>query len=299
VQSNQRTVAWTAGHCVFDAEFGGGYADNWVFVPGYDRGARPFGAWPAARLFTTEGWARHGDIRQDLGAVRLARDGEGRGIEDVLGARPIQFRQSRAQTYTAFGYPALPTLLQPTFDGERLYTCDSGVTGSDNPPGNGAETLRIDCDMSGGASGGGWVNAAGAVNGLTSYGYTGDFLHLFGPYFGPEARHLYRTASGVRLRCGGAQVTNLGGAAPDDFDGTVGADSLRTRGAADIARGLDGNDFACGGRAGDTLDGGAGRDILRGGPGADVLRGGPGLDLCIGGPGRDRAPGCERRRGIP
>ena len=49
--------------------------------------------------------------------------------------------------------------------------------------------------MSGGASGGGWVNAEGALNGLTSYGYAGDFSHLYGPYFGATIETLYKAAS--------------------------------------------------------------------------------------------------------
>jgi V8-like Glu-specific endopeptidase len=299
VDSNRHTLVWTAGHCVNDAQFGGGFASNWVFVPGYDEGATPFGKWAAERLFTTAAWADRQEIRQDLGAARLARDAEGRGIQDAVGSRPIEFALPRAQQFTAFGYPAETTLLGPAFDGERLYTCDSAVTGSDNPPGDGPDTMQIDCDMSGGASGGGWVNAAGEVNGVTSYGYTGDFFHLYGPYFGADARALYRDASGSPLLCAGAEVTNLGGAAADDFGGGDGADAFRTTGAADRARGYAGEDTACGGGGGDRLKGGDADDELRGGAGADVLNGGPGFDVCVGGPGLDRGPGCEERRQIP
>ena len=128
----------------------------------------------------------------------LARDAEGQGIEDAVGARPIDFRLARDQQFTALGYPAQPTIFEPTFDGQRLYSCDSPVTGSDNPPGNGPETMEIVCDMSGGSSGGGWVNENGAVNGLISYGYELDFDHLYGPYFGIEAQRLYEEASGKR-----------------------------------------------------------------------------------------------------
>ena len=35
VRLERHTLAWTAGHCVDDAEFGGGFATNWIFVPGY------------------------------------------------------------------------------------------------------------------------------------------------------------------------------------------------------------------------------------------------------------------------
>ncbi len=299
VRSNRHTLAWTAGHCVHDPEFGGGFATNWMFVPGYRDGEQPFGEWPAASLLTTKAWRDDANVRQDLGAAVLARNAEGQGIEDAVGARAIAFRHSRNQQYTALGYPAEPTLFHPTFDGERLYSCDSGVTGSDSPPGSGPATIQIACDLSGGSSGGGWVNRSGAVNGLISYGYALDLEHLYGPYFGVDAERLYEQASGPELLCGGVAVTNLGGAGPQDFSGGDGAETFALKGDADRARGFGGDDTACGGGGGDKLKGGEDTDTLRGGAGADVLNGGPGDDLCIGGPGRDRGPGCEQRRQIP
>jgi V8-like Glu-specific endopeptidase len=299
VRSNRHTLAWTAGHCVNDPEFGGGFATNWIFVPGYHNGDEPFGEWPATELLTTAAWRDDANIRQDLGAAVLARNPEGQGILDAVGARAIAFRLARTQQYTAFGYPAQPTIFEPTFDGERLYACDSPVTDDDNPPGGGPETLQIVCDMSGGSSGGGWVNADGALNGLTSYGYELDFDHLYGPYFGTEAQHLYDEATGEPVKCGGAEVTNLGRAAADDFSGGDGDDVFKLKGDADRARGFAGADLACGGGGNDKLKGGDDADTLRGGSGDDVLNGGPGNDLCIGGPGHDRGPGCEQRKQIP
>ena len=150
VASNAHALAWTAGHCVNDAQFGGGFATNWIFVPGFRNGERPFGTWPARELFTTEGWGRDVNVRQDLGAALLARDEEGRGIEDVLGARGIAFNGSRTRNITGFGYPALanPLSLPPRFDfdGQRLWSCASPITGSDNPPGPGPATMQIACD---------------------------------------------------------------------------------------------------------------------------------------------------------
>ncbi len=229
----------------------------------------------------------------------LARNAEGQGIQDAVGARPIDFRAPRTQQFTAFGYPAQPTVFEPTFDGERLYSCDSAVHRVRQPARNGPETMQIDCDMSGGSSGGGWVNPTGSVNGLTSYTYELDFDHLYGPYFGIDARALHHEAGGAPLRCGGVAVTNLGGSGPDDFTGGEAADAFKVRGNADRALGLGGDDIACGGGGNDRLKGGADSDILRGSAGDDVLNGGPGNDLCIGGPGRDRGPGCERTRPDP
>ncbi len=299
MESNGHTLVWTAGHCVDDAEFGGGFATNWTFVPGYKDGARPFGTWPARELFTTGAWADDANTRQDLGAARVARDEQGRGIEDVIGARAIAFGRPRAGRFAAFGYPAEPTILHLDFDGERLFSCPSSVTGSDSPPGSGPPTLQIDCDMTPGSSGGSWVTPEGAVNGVTSYGYTGDLTHLYGPYFGTAAAELYERASGPPLLCAGSEVTNLGGPAADAFTGAERGDSFRLAGGGDEARGLGRGDAFCGGAGADRLRGGPGGDELRGGPGRDVLIGGPGRDTCVGGPGRDRATGCERRRNIP
>src|SRR5215211_5805137 len=181
---------------------------------------------------TTDGWRSYANVRQDLGAAVLARDGDGRGLEDEIGAREIAFDRSRKQQYTAFGYPALPNALSTPprleFDGERQWSCDSPVTGSDAvQSGAGPETLQIDCDMTGGSSGGGWVNADGAVNGLVSYGYVGDGNHLYGPYFGSFARELYERASGPPLACAGRQVTNLGNTGAQTFTGTGEADVFK------------------------------------------------------------------------
>jgi Trypsin-like peptidase domain/RTX calcium-binding nonapeptide repeat (4 copies) len=299
VASGSHSLVWTAGHCVDDAETGGGFASDWSFVPGYHAGSAPYGEWPAKTLATTSGWRSGANVRVDFGAATVARDPAGRGIEDIVGARKIAFGQPRTDPITAFGYPAEPTLFEPLFDGERLYSCDSPITGSDTPPGAGPDTVQIDCDMSGGSSGGGWVDADGAVVGLTSYGYATDLDHLYGPYFGPAAKDLYEQASGPQLLCAGAAITDLGSSGSDDLTGAGGADGFRLAGGADRATGADGDDSACGGAGNDRLAGDAGDDVLRGGPGRDVLIGGPGHDVCVGGPGRDRASGCEQVRGIP
>ncbi len=290
VTSNSHSLVWTAGHCIDDAETGGGVAANWTFVPGYDAGATPFGEWPAKRLATTAGWHSAANVRVDLGAATVVRDAAGRGIEDVVGARDIAFGRSDPTSVTAFGYPASPSLFQPLFDGERLYSCDSPITGTDNPGGSGPDPLQIQCDMSGGSSGGGWVAPDGALVGLISYGYATDLDHLYGPYFGTAARELYEETSGPALLCAGAAVTNLGGPGADAIRGDAGVNVFRLSGARDRASGAAGSDAVCGG---------GGDDRLVGGSGADALVGGPGKDLCIGGPGRDRASGCERVRSVP
>jgi hypothetical protein len=302
VDSASHTVVWTAGHCLNGADIGEGFATNWMFVPGYREGQTPYGTWTASELLTTDRWSHDGTLRLDVGAAIVQRDSQGRGIEDVVGARGIAFNQPRSQTFDAYGFPAIDPntpFRPPDYDGEHLFRCRSDRVGDDAPAGSGPETIEIGCDMTAGASGGGWVIHDRYLNSVTSYEYDYDPGHLFGPYFGSTAKRLYMEASGPRLACSGRAVTNLGGPGADDFLGDSGEDSFSLERGADRARGLAGSDSACGGGGGDGLLGGPGADRLHGQGGADLLIGGPGRDVCDGGPGHDAARGCEVRRHIP
>jgi RTX calcium-binding nonapeptide repeat (4 copies) len=302
VDSASHAVVWTAGHCVNGADIGLGFATNWMFVPGYHEGEAPYGSWTAGELMATDRWSDDANLRLDVGAAILQRDSEGRGIEDVVGARGIGFNQSRSQRFDAYGFPAVDPntpLLPPNFDGDHLFRCRSDRVGNDAPPGLGPETMRINCDMTAGASGGSWVIDDRYVNSVTSYEYAFDAGHLYGPYFGSAAKRLYVKASGPRLACAGRAVTNLGGPGADDFSGGPGKDSFSLERGSDRATGLAGADAACGGGGGDGLRGGPGGDRLHGQGGDDLLVGGPGRDVCDGGPGHDAARSCEVRRHIP
>jgi hypothetical protein len=201
VRSPSRSLVWTAGHCVYDAGvLGAGYATKWEFVPGYNDGRKPFGEWPASSLATTPQWKGSGlldggDSAFDFGAARVAPHND-RRLQSTIGARRIAFNQPRDQVYTAFGYPAERP--PPEFDGRHLFRCRSPYRGSDGYVGPPA-SIRISCDMTAGASGGGWViwrDGSGYVASVTSYGYRNDASHLYGPYQGNAALSLYRAAGG-------------------------------------------------------------------------------------------------------
>lgn len=196
LNSRNRSVVWTAGHCVFDTD-GGGFATNWVFVPAYSAAGAPFGEWPARRLATTKGWKRSASIRYDLGAAVVASDTSGRRLGDVVGGRGIAFDQPRDQRYLAYGYPAEGNPAE--FTGAREYRCISLMTGADSPLGSGPATLGIDCDMSGGASGGGWISGSTLLS-VTSYGYVNEPNRLYGPYLSKGAKALYRAAAGIKKK---------------------------------------------------------------------------------------------------
>jgi hypothetical protein len=274
VAAPSRSLVISAGHC---AHSFGEWATNWIFVPGYRDGNAPYGKWHATSLAARPEWVSGENPSFDLSAETVARDSNGRGLQDVVGARGIGFGQPRDQVYEAFGYPA-----EVPFDGERLYACRSRWQG-DDPQTDPPHPMSISCDMNQGASGGGWVSR-GLLLSVTSY-CTGAVVlcvgnSLYGPYLGAAARALYRRAAGRAVRCGARPVTQLGGASRDRFAGTARGDTISLGAGADHASGKAGADRLCGGR------------------GRDTLVGGPGRDLCIGGPGRDTARGCEITRGI-
>jgi len=191
VNSRNRSVVMTAGHCVFDRERGGGKATNWAFVPAFGGDdVRPFGTWPAKKIATTRKWKRDGkNFNYDVGAAVVRPNPSGRRLQSVVGARGIGFDQPRRQAYDIFGYP-----VQPPFLSTLEYTCSSpyrgaGVGGVGGPP-----TMRASCNMTPGSSGGGWI-AGGKLLSVTSYAYGQVPTSLYGPYFSGAAKRLYERLS--------------------------------------------------------------------------------------------------------
>jgi hypothetical protein len=195
VRAPSRRLAWTAGHCVYES---GGFATNWEFIPAYRDGNAPFGEWPATALATTGRWKASENLSFDVGAAILARNGRGKRIQEVIGARGIAFNQPRDQHYKSYGYPGQappPIPPPPEFDGEHMFRCSSDFGGRDSimdPP----EPMWIPCDMSPGSSGGGWVIENKYVASVNSYKYLFSGDRMYGPYFGNDARALYRAVKG-------------------------------------------------------------------------------------------------------
>ena len=191
VNSRNRSLVMTAGHCVFDWEDHGGKVTEWAFVPAYNgEDARPYGTWPAKRTATTRQWRRGENLRYDLGAAIVRRNPTGRRLQAVVGARGIGFDQPRRQRYDIFGYPVEGTFVS-TFE----YACSSPYRGSDGAGGGGPMPMRASCNMSGGSSGGGWIGG-GTLLSVVSYGYGTQPTSLFGPYLSDTAKKLYKRMRG-------------------------------------------------------------------------------------------------------
>ena len=97
------------------------------------------------------------------------------------------------RTFVDLGYPA-----DAPFDGSTLYACLGTPSQIEYATDGTTPTeLGLDCDMTGGASGGGWIinmdsQGLGYVNTVNSYG-PADHTKLWGAYQGAVAQELYNT----------------------------------------------------------------------------------------------------------
>jgi V8-like Glu-specific endopeptidase len=194
VTSGNKDVVLTAGHCLNEGP--GAYATNWAFVPGYDDGARPYGTFTARQLITTTQWRDSGDFDYDV-AFAVVNTVNGAHLTDVVGGQSIGFNQTRGQYMYSFGYPA-----GSPYDGSDIAWCHGTVVQDTY---GGSADQGLDCNMTGGSSGGPWfVNynestGLGTLNSVNSFKYTGGNLrkYMFGPYLGSVAQSLYGTATGL------------------------------------------------------------------------------------------------------
>ncbi|MFB4276721.1 MULTISPECIES: trypsin-like serine peptidase [unclassified Nonomuraea] len=187
VTSANESVVMTAGHCV---KLNGAAHRNWMFVPAFDDGRAPFGAWVATRMLTTQQWNAREDINFDVAAVVVAPL-NGRTLTDVVGGQGVAFNQPRQRQNFAFGYPAA----EP-FDGSELIYC-SGRAFNDTVM---TRDQGLRCNMTGGSSGGPWFQGfdestgLGWLNSVNSFTYNFAPNFMFGPFFGNEAMAVYQAA---------------------------------------------------------------------------------------------------------
>jgi hypothetical protein len=217
VDSANADVVITAAHCVSDGQ--GKWASHWIFVPGYDDGHEPYGAYPARAFFAASGWQHGADENDDVAfvAVGPASGGSGSGgtgfggtgfggagsggmgfdrkqarlhVVDVVGGQQIQFG-SRAATEMLFGYPSVGQ-----YHGRYLDYCDGAL--SRDP--YGSPDAGIECTMTEGASGGPWfsgfdpLTGLGTITGVTTFRYSGSGVTLYSVDLGTVARTLYDQA---------------------------------------------------------------------------------------------------------
>ncbi|MFE9766055.1 trypsin-like serine peptidase [Streptomyces sp. NPDC005808] len=188
--SDNKSVVLTAGHCVVNASTGEVYK-NWVFIPGYANGTRPFGTFTArSLLFDTDYVSSAGNANWDF-AFAVLGTVNSRTLVDTVGAQGVAFNSANGQHVHSFGYGGSSA----EGSGERLNHCegdefiDAGRVGS--------TMWGIDCVQTGGSSGGGFLSGfdtstgSGYLIGNISVSAGNNEYH---PVLGDEALDIYRQA---------------------------------------------------------------------------------------------------------
>lgn len=185
------SVVTTAGHCLNEGP--GGFATNFMFAPGYNDGATPYGEWTATDLLTTSQWAGSGDFNYDVGFAVVGTIG-GKTLAQTVGTQGIAFSPQYGQTMHSFGYPAASP-----YDGSDLAWC-WGSTIRDTF--GGSSDYGLNCNMTGGSSGGPWffgyneTAGTGTQGSVNSFKYTGGKFknYMWGPVFGSVVQSVFNEA---------------------------------------------------------------------------------------------------------
>lgn len=194
VNSTNRSTVVTAAHCVNPE---GDLAKDWIFVPGYNDGAAPYGKWSAKYLAVSPGWLDRpgGNLNEDVG-LAVMNPLNGKRLADVVGSNAIAFNAPLERNVYSFGYPA-----ERRFDGESLHFCQ-GVSRPDTFEAQSTD-LGLDCDMNGGSSGGPFLAALSAdkvaVISVNSFGYDALPDVMFGPRFDDSIKAVYDVAQATSL----------------------------------------------------------------------------------------------------
>ncbi|WP_157529581.1 serine protease [Nocardia sp. NRRL S-836] len=189
VNSGKKKLVSTAGHCVHGGA-GGQWMQNWAFVPRYRDGARPYGTWAAYQLAARTAWTSSSSGDEDMGMVIMQTLG-GNSIANVVGGNGLRWNWGYSVAVTILGYPA-----GPPFTGELQYFCQ-GTTWNGH-----AQQVRANCNMTGGSSGGPWLQeyndqtGLGYVNSVVSHRHT-DPNTMDGPYFDNDIKSLYDFAESL------------------------------------------------------------------------------------------------------
>lgn len=195
VNAPNLSLVFTAGHCV-NSGFGRWFNRDWVFVPGYHDGVRPYGVFVAKWLGATVPWVNGGSENADVGAAVVSRNERGQRLGAAVGGYGIAWGLSPDQVFDVHGYPA-----EAPFDGASQRLCSGApFLGHDLASflWPGPLNLALSCEVTGGASGGGWTIHGDVLNSVTNYGYGDDRTTDFGAYFGGAVKALYERASRVR-----------------------------------------------------------------------------------------------------
>ncbi len=200
-----RSIVLTAGHCVYDNATQS-YVTNFLFIPAFDTfptytcASTAYGCWTAKTLIASPGFTSQTAFtttatRNDWGFAVFTTGGKSgtSKLDETVGSYPMSTSPlSKGWTAYAFGYPAAKP-----YSGNDLVYCN-GATSTDINTNN--STWKLACNLTGGASGGPWLNGfnkntgEGVLTSVNSYKYLSDANSMYGPMFNENTLAAYNLA---------------------------------------------------------------------------------------------------------
>jgi V8-like Glu-specific endopeptidase len=183
VDSPRGNLVITAAHCVT------GTSGTLAFVPGYDKGATPYGVWTVTRIYVDHAWSSAANRDDDVAFLRVSQARSPVRVQDVTGAEQLGIGTPKSRTLVrVIGYP--------NSSGQPI-TCQNWLK---KPMRN---QLEFDCGgYTDGTSGGPFLvrvsqktgegTVIGVIGGYQQGGYTPDVS--YSAVFGQNVAALYRTA---------------------------------------------------------------------------------------------------------
>ena len=171
----------TAAHCVTGTS-------GIVFVPGYDRGAAPYGIWTVTKIYVDRSWTSSSNPNDDVAFLRVSQASSTVPIEDVTGAEALKTGTPARQLVEVIGYPD---------SGSQSIVCRNW---SREPM---SEQLEFDCGgYTDGTSGGPFLASVNPLTGQgTVIGVIGGYEQggltpqvSYSSMFGANVAALYRQA---------------------------------------------------------------------------------------------------------
>lgn len=175
------TIIVTAGHCVYDVDYGDWYS-GWTFVPADRAGSAPYGTFRAAWATALTAYINTGAIRYDVAVLRLNTNNVGRPVSYYTGSLGKAWNYGYVRSLFSTGYPSNLS------GGLYTYTCAAETFYK------ATDVLGMGCNMMHGSSGGPWLMLfrpyapGNYVNAVVS-GVPGDEpmgVTYFGPRFSSD-----------------------------------------------------------------------------------------------------------------
>ena len=189
VNSGNRRMVVTAGHCVNTGDGSDTWMQNWVFVPGYQNGNEPRGRFGAYWFDSSTGWTQDGSHTRDFAFVTTYDNSSGQRLVDAVGGHGLTVNPGRPFVHIA-GYPGNRD------NGQVQWNC-WGTTTAWSLFDNGQ---KLNCDFGGGSSGGPWLKDFGPdglgyvisdMHGIATDG-SGD---NYGPYYDDHVGDVFDIAA--------------------------------------------------------------------------------------------------------